>query len=158
MEMYKTILVPVDGSELAESVFPHVEALVRQSRSQPVDVILIRVCEPARMVMAGYGADAIGQAAIIADQAAAAMKEDAEKYLAAVEKRLREAGLKVRTELLEGDPADEILEYAANNPVDLIAMATHGRSGISRWAYGSVASKVLRGIATPLLLVTPSKS
>ncbi len=155
--MYKTILVPLDGSELAESIFPHIEAFARQTSAWPADVVLVRVCEPARMVMAGYGADAIGQAAIIADQAAAVVKEDAEKYLAAVEKRLKEAGLKVRTDLLEGDPADEILNYAANNPVDLIAMATHGRSGLSRWAYGSVASKVLRGIATPLLLVTPEK-
>ncbi len=155
--MYKTILVPLDGSELAESVFPHVETLARQTSAWPADVVLIRVCEPARMVMAGYGSDAIGQAAIIADQAAAVVREDAEKYLDEVEKRLRASGLKVRTELLMGDPAEEILEYAANNPVDLIAMATHGRSGISRWAYGSVASKVLRGIDTPLLLVTPEK-
>jgi len=154
--MYKMIVVPLDGSELAESVLPHVEGCARQSGTWPADIVLLRVCEPARMLIGGYG-QAVEQGVLIAEQAAAACKADAEEYLAAMEKRLKEAGLKVRTVLLEGDPASEILEYAANNPVDLIAMGTHGRSGISRWAYGSVASKVLRGMATPLLLVTPEK-
>ncbi|MGB2800258.1 MAG: universal stress protein [Dehalococcoidia bacterium] len=153
--MYKTILVPLDGSELAERVLPHVEMLAKAG-VEPAEVVLLRVCELARMVMGGYG-EAVGQMAILTEQAAAACKADAEEYLAAMEKRLKETGLKVRTVLLEGDSANEILEYATNNPVDLIAMVTHGRSGISRWAYGSVASKVLRGIATPLLLVTPEK-
>ncbi len=153
--MYKMILVPLDGSELAELVLPHVEMLAKTG-VEPAEVVLLRVCELARMVMGGYG-EAVGQMAILTEQAAAACKGEAEEYLAAMEKRLKEAGLKVRTVLLEGDSANEILEYATNNPVDLIAMGTHGRSGISRWAYGSVASKVLRGIATPLLLVTPEK-
>ena len=153
--MYKTILVPLDGSELAELVLPHVEMLAKAG-VEPAEVVLLRVCELARMVMGGYG-EAVGQMAILTEQAAAACKADAVEYLAAMEKRLKEKGLKVRTVLLEGDSANEILEYATNNPVDLIAMGTHGRSGISRWAYGSVASKVLRGIATPLLLVTPEK-
>ena len=153
--MYKTVLVPLDGSELAELVLPHVEMLAKAG-VEPAEVVLLRVCELARMVMGGYG-EAVGQMAILTEQAAAACKADAVEYLAAMEKRLKEKGLKVRTVLLEGDSANEILEYATNNPVDLIAMGTHGRSGISRWAYGSVASKVLRGIATPLLLVTPEK-
>ncbi len=153
--MYKTILIPLDGSELAELAIPHVEMLAKAG-SEPAEVVLLGVCESARMVMGGYGG-AVGQMAVLAEQAAAACKADAEQYLSATEKRLKEKGLKVRTVLMEGDPAHEILEYAANNPVDLIIMGSHGRSGISRWAYGSVASKVLRRIATPLLLVTPQK-
>jgi nucleotide-binding universal stress UspA family protein len=101
--------------------------------------------------------DRFGASALVVEQAAIADREDAEKYLAEVAERFKESGLKVRTELMIGDAADEILEYAKKHPVDLIAMATHGRSGISRWAYGSVASKVLREINTPLLLVTPPK-
>jgi len=154
--MYKMILVPLDGSELAELVLPHVEMLAKAG-VEPAEVVLLRVCELARMVMGGYG-EAVGQMAILTEQAAAACKADAEEYLAAMEERLKEKGLKVRTVLLEGDSANEILDYAANNPVDLIAMGSHGRSGISRWAYGSVASKVLRGIATPILVVTPEKN
>ncbi len=153
--MYKTILVPVDGSELAELVIPHVEMLAKAG-AEPAEVVLLGVCESARMVMGGYG-ETVGQMAVLVKQAAAACKADAEQYLAATEKRLKEKGLKVRTVLMEGDPAHEILEYAANNPVDLIIMGTHGRSGINWWAYGSVTSKVLRRIATPLLLVTPEK-
>ena len=114
------------------------------------------VCESARMLIGGYGG-AVEQGVLIAEQAAAACKAEAEKYLAATEKRLKEKGFKVRTVLMKGDPASEILNYAANNPVDLIAMGSHGRSGISRWAYGSVASKVLRGISSPILVVTPKK-
>jgi len=153
--MYKMILVPLDGSELAEMVLPHVEMLVKACEG-PVELVLLQVCEPARAVMAGYG-ETVGQAAILAEQAAEAWKTQAGEYLAAMEKKLKEKGLKVRSELLVGSPGEEILDYAANHPVDLIAMASHGRSGISRWAYGSVTSKVLRGISTPILVVTPKK-
>ncbi len=56
---------------------------------------------------------------------------------------------------LEGKPADKIVEYASKNPFNLVVMATHGRSGVSRWAYGSVAERVLYGVSSPLLLVRP---
>ncbi len=153
--MYKTILVPLDGSELAEMVLPHVEMLVKACGGD-VELVLLQVCEPARPMVAGYG-EAVGQAAILAEQAAEVCRAEAAEYLAAMEKKLKEKGYKVHTESLVGSPGDEILDYAANNPVDLIAMASHGRSGISRWAYGSVTSKVLRGISTPILVVTPEK-
>ena len=154
--MYKMILVPLDGSDLAEMVLPHVEKLAKATEKS-AQVVLLEVVEPPRTVMAGYGGEAVGQAAILAEQAAEACKQEAEEYLAETEKRLKAKGLDVRSELKIGSAGDEILEFAANNPVDLIAMASHGRSGISRWAYGSVASKVLRGIATPILVVTPAK-
>ncbi len=153
--MYKKILVPVDGSGLAELVLPHVEMLAKAG-VKPAEVVLLMVCEPARMVVGGYG-EAIAQGVLIAEQAAEECKVESEKYLAAMEERLKGKGLKVRTVLLEGDAAGEILNYAANNPIDLIAMGSHGRSGIRRWAYGSVTSKVLRGISTPILVVTPEK-
>ena len=79
--MYKTILVPLDGSELAELVLPHVEMLAKGG-VEPAEVILLRVCEVARMVMGGYG-EAVGQMAVLTEQAAAAFKADAEEYLAA---------------------------------------------------------------------------
>ncbi len=153
--MYRTILVPLDGSELAEMVLPHVEMLVKACGGD-VELVLLQVCEPARPMVAGYG-EAVGQAAILAEQAAEVCRAQAAEYLAATEKKLKEKGYKVRSEMLVGSPGDEILDYAANNPVDMIAMASHGRSGISRWAYGSVASKVLRGISTPILVVTPER-
>ena len=153
--MYRMILVPLDGSDLAEIVLPHVEKLAKAGE-QPAEVVLLEVVEPPRAILAGYG-DGMGQAAVLAQQAAEAEKEEAQKYLAEMEKRLKAKGLNVRSELKAGNAGDEILDFAEGNPVDLIAMASHGRSGISRWAYGSVASKVLRGIATPILVVTPER-
>jgi len=74
-------------------------------------------------------------------------------YLANVEKRFREAGFKVRCELPLGNPAQEIINSSVNNRANLIAMVIHGRSGISRWAYGNTAEEVMIGARTPILLV-----
>ena len=145
--MYRAILVPLDGSELAEIVLPHVEALVKATGGE-AEVILLHVCQPSWH-------EAVGQEAAMAREVEEAKRKQAEEYLAAMETQLKEKGLKVRSELLFGCPAGQILDYTARHPVDLIAMASHGRSGISRWAYGSVTSKVLQGIATPTLVVTP---
>lgn len=82
-------------------------------------------------------------------------KREDEQYLAKIEKRLKDAGLKVRYELLMGKPTDAIVEYLTKNPVNLVVMSTHGRSGLSRWVYGSVAEKVLHGTSTPIFLVRP---
>ena len=152
--MYKTILVPLDGSELSEIVLPHVETLVKACGDE-AEVVLIHVCEPVYGKVAEMGPGAVYVLPNLVEEAEEACKKEGEEYLAGMEKRLKEKGLKVRTVLKKGDSGGEILDYAAHNPVDLIAMASHGRSGISRWAYGSVTSKVLRGISTPILVITP---
>jgi len=156
----RTILVPLDGSELAESVLPHVEAVAKQRGAEIVDVILLRVCEPP-IISSDYP-EAIMPLSWEehVEQQMALCKRASEKYLASVEKRLKDAGLKVRSEALVGkpplgNPANEIIDYANRNPFNLIVMATHGRSGISRWAYGSVAARVLLGVSSPLFLVRP---
>ena len=156
----RTILVPLDGSELAESVLPHVEAVAKQRGAEIVDVILLRVCEPP-IISSDYP-EAIMPLSWEehVEQQMALCKRASEKYLARVEKRLKDAGLKVRSEALVGkpplgNPANEIIDYANRNPFNLIVMATHGRSGISRWAYGSVAARVLLGVSSPLFLVRP---
>lgn len=156
----RTILVPLDGSELAESVLPHVEAVAKQRGTEIVDVILLRVCEPP-IISSDYP-EAIMPLSWEehVEQQMALCKRASEKYLASVEKRLKDAGLKVRSEALVGkpplgNPANEIIDYANRNPFNLIVMATHGRSGISRWAYGSVAARVLLGVSSPLFLVRP---
>ena len=154
--MYKMIVVPLDGSELAEMVLPHVEMLVKEC-TEEAEIVILQVCEPLQSKLSGMGPGGNIVIPRLAKQAEEACKEQAVEYLAGVEKRLKEKGFKVRTELKVGSPGEEILDYAANNPVDLIAMASHGRTGISRWAYGSVTSQVLRGIATPILVVTSEK-
>ncbi len=71
-------------------------------------------------------------------------------YLAEVGKRLKEAGIRVQMDTPLGKPAEEIIKYAEKNESGLIAMSTHGRSGFSRWAYGSVAEQVMLGTLTPV--------
>ena len=98
---------------------------------------------------------AIAQHPIYREQEMASLRAEAELSLAGTKERLSQAGLEVRVEVLFGGPAEKIVEYAMKEAVDLIAMATHGRSGFSRWVFGSVAEKVLRAVAIPILLIRP---
>jgi nucleotide-binding universal stress UspA family protein len=157
----RTILVPLDGSELAETVLPHVEALAKQRGAELVEVVLLSVCEPSGA--SGYYPPSArfetekGAVHVMprdfARAQATRQKMLAKQYLTGVEKRLKDAGLRVRSELRVGDAANEIIDYASNSPFNLIVMATHARSGFSRWAYGSVTTKVLQGVSSPMFLV-----
>ena len=149
----RTMLVPLDGSKLAESVLPHVEALAKQRGSELVDVVLLRVCEPP-VILSDYPEATMElswEEHVQKEKEWA--KEAGERYLAGVEKRLSGAGLKVRSEVPLGRPIDEIIDYANRNPFNLIVLSTHGRTGITRWAYGSVADKVLRSSCIPVLMI-----
>jgi len=148
----RTILVPLDGSPLAECVLPHVTTLAKQRGAELVDIVLLAVCEP--MISPPFSPVAVVTPEYVAADMARC-RQLAEGYLAAVEGRLRSDGLRVRSEVLIGKAADAIIDYAGSIPSDLIAMATHGRSGLSRWVYGSVAGKVLVGASRPVFLVRP---
>jgi nucleotide-binding universal stress UspA family protein len=148
------MLVPLDGSELAELVLPHVEALAGPQCGAEAEVILVGICEPLVLPPAMTPETSVNWGGA-ADEYMAKSKKSADKYLSRVQKGLTDAGLKVTLEVLEGDPATEIIEYAGKRQVNLIVMATHGRSGLGRWAYGSVAQKVLHGGSSPILLVRP---
>ncbi len=154
-----TILVPLDGSELAESVLPHVETLAKQRGTEPVDVVLLRVCEPpvtpyyyvpeAEISAVPFNwADHVQQETIRG-------KQVAKEYLAGVEKQFKASNISVRSEIRAGKATDEIVDYANKNPFNLIVMATHGRAGLSRWVYGSVAEYVVLGVSSPVLLIRP---
>jgi nucleotide-binding universal stress UspA family protein len=91
---------------------------------------------------------------VIEDAQARAL-EFGREYIAGMVEKLKTSGFEVNAEVVRGKAADAILEYAKNNSVDMIAMTTHGRSGVSRWVMGSVAERVVRGSAVPVLLVTP---
>jgi len=133
--MYDTILVPLDGSELATAILPHVKAV---AAGHQAEVILLEVL-PATGVVADVAAEE---------------QQEAEDHLMAVVQDLKDAGVKARHTIRHGaDAAAEIVDYADVNDVDLIAMSTHGRSGVGRWVFGSVASKVLRGTTRPILLI-----
>jgi nucleotide-binding universal stress UspA family protein len=135
--MYDRILVPLDGSEMAEGIMPHIEAV---AAGHQAEVILFQVL-PATGTIADVAAE---------------QRYEADEYLGGVEKRLSEKGINVRYSIRHGaDAAAEIVDYADVNDIDLIAMSTHGRSGIGRWVFGGVASKVLRGTNKPILLIRP---
>jgi nucleotide-binding universal stress UspA family protein len=148
--MYEKILVPLDGSELAESVLPHVETIARGC--SVVEIVLLRVCE-APSILADYpeGRDKSWEKHV--ERMTTNAQQQCNIYLGDVEKQLRDRGFSVRVESRLGKPAEEIINYANENNVDLIIMASHGRAGVSRWAYGSVADKVLRSSCVPVLLV-----
>jgi nucleotide-binding universal stress UspA family protein len=148
----RKILVLLDGSELAESVLPHVEAVAKQRGAGLVEVVLLTVCEP--MLLPSYYPITMP---LSWDDHVTMCKRDSEQYLAKIEKWLKDTGLRVRSEVLTGKPADAIVDYVNKNPVNLIVMSTHGRSGLGRWVFGSVAEKVLLGVTSPILLIRPQQ-
>jgi len=145
----RIIIVPLDGSELAETVLPHVEALSKQRGIELEEIVLLRVCEYPFIAAEYPGEDWTKYI----NWAMEHCKNASEKYLAEVKERLNETNLKVSTKVLTGNPADEIIDYSKRTPSSLIAMSTHGHSGVGRWVFGSVADKVLREGNKPLLLV-----
>lgn len=155
--MYGKILVPLDGSELAEGVVAHVEELARRFQSEVtlMQVVaplskLVAETSPASLEPTGAGA-AVGLEA--AAEAVKAEHEGARTYLDGIAGRLKAAGISVRVEVTEGMAGDAIVDYAHHHELDLIAMSTHGRSGLLRLFYGSVADHVLRHAGTPVLLI-----
>ena len=150
--MYEKLLVPLDGSELAECVLPHVEALANGCSVKKV--IFINVVEQTRLYISSDPYDE-GIARSQYDPEESHLKDTAlaEKYLAAVSARVSYQGVDLQSEVISGRAADSIADYATKNAVDLIVIATHGRSGISRWVWGSVADKVLRSSCVPVFIV-----
>ena len=141
--MYKRMLVPLDGSELAEVVFNYAKEFAGRL---DLEVVLLYVSTPAEEEFLPMHRAYIEHAADIVRRQSQEVQEktDIQPGSKAVE---------ARGELVVGHPAEEILRYADENTIDLILMATHGRSGIRRWAMGSVADKVLRASKVPVLLV-----
>lgn len=142
--MYQKILVPLDGSKLAECVLPHVKAIARGCGIR--EVVIVRVVEPIPPeAPPAMDFDAVQKAAAKA----------AEEYLAKIKAELSKEGLNVEAKVLTGKAAETITDFAQHNKVDLVAIATHGRSGFSRWVFGSVADKLVRSSHAPVLLIRP---
>jgi nucleotide-binding universal stress UspA family protein len=144
--MYDEILVPLDGSVLAEAALPHARAL---SKAFDARVTLISVIEPATVISQPGMVGPVLSVSVDAEAEMTALRE----YLDKIATNLRTEGIDVRIAVREGDSASEVVDYAAANREDIIVMSTHGRSGIRRWVYGSVADKVLRSANVPVLLI-----
>ena len=142
---YKHILVPLDGSDLAEAALDDALCLAESTGAQ---LTLLQVIQPAETVI---GAEVMYP--IYLDQQWENQKLLALNYLNNLRQRHARHPLTINLVVELGAAGETIIDYAHQHPVDLIVMATHGRSGLSRWVYGSVADKVLRGAGVPVLLV-----
>lgn len=141
--MIKKILVPLDGSKLAEKALSYAEELAWKFKAE---LILVRVSETAP-VTADHGVP-------IRIQPNDSSQNEAKLYLNGIKGELRELQVPAQVVVRESPAvAEAIIELVCQKAVDLIVMSTHGRSGLSRWIYGSVAHKVLQGAPCPIYLI-----
>ncbi len=147
MQHYINLLVPLDGSKTAEAALPHAIGLAKIEHAA---VTLLLVVLPIEDVIATGSSEPI-----YVDEQWAAKKQRALSYLDGVRER-QEDGLLIRTAVETGPVAATIIDYAVRKSVDLIVLATHGRSGVQRWLLGSVAEKVLHAARQTVLLVRAS--
>jgi len=168
--MYQKILIPLDGSKLAECTLPYAEKIASNCGTQ--EVILVSVTERIKVTHIFHDAGTtFGQQMLdysvgsnvpspdmptsdsLFTEVIGKMDKQAQKYLDRIAKDLEAKGIKVKTKVLRGDPAGEIVAQAEEDVCDLIVMASHGRSGPTRWALGSVTDKVFRKSCVPVLMV-----
>ncbi len=149
--MYEKILVPLDGSKEGETAVPFVEELATKFKAQ---VILFHVIASDHdfCTMDGCSSFAFNDAQMKSEKASA------QKYLDKVGAGLKQKGLTVKSEVRLGNAAEEIVKFADETSASVVAMSTHGRSGFSHLAFGSVTEKVLHSGKTPVLLVRASEA
>ncbi len=149
---FRRIVVALDGSELAEQSLDWALRIVKKTKGS---LTLLRAVEPPLPFTSPY----LPHAVVDTQAALEVGKAVSEEYLSDLDRRLRVEGVEVHTETLLGEhPAQGILELSRSHPVDLIAIATHGRTGVARIVLGSVADKVVRGSSTPVLLIRPAET
>ena len=159
--MYRKILVPLDGSAFAEQALLHVHNLLAH-RTDPVQVHLLLVMP----LVQNYSVSMANLYPFFpAPDSTAAVRADIERverdlrtYLAQTAEQVTAWGATTTFELRHGSPAEEILECVAEVGADLIVMSTHGRSGINRWVFGSVAGRLLHSAPIPILLIRAQRA
>jgi nucleotide-binding universal stress UspA family protein len=147
--MYQKVLVPLDGSDLAECVLDHVRVLVKEGSAGEVTLLNVVKVDTRYAELYGKNFDIT--------KMRKALFASARKYLAKIESQLNSEGIKVKMELLEANssPAYKITEYAQENGMELIIMGTHGYTGLKKMIMGSVAYGVLNSSPVPVLLIRP---
>lgn len=141
--MYQTVLVPLDGSKRAEAILPHVEELAGRYKAQ---VVFLQVIELVPYVTEASFFD-------LSQETFTQWAAEAQAYLAGIQGKFREKGIETRTRVESGPVVETIINVAEGEGADLIAMASHGRTGLSRVFYGSIAAGVLQRVDRPLLLI-----
>ena len=154
--MYDNIVVPLDGSSLAEQVLPYVKDMA-QHRAATIHLVSIAPLAPVVTAAASpvrlYPLVVSSADLELQVNERERIEEELTNYLRGIAIRLENGNVKTKIEVRFGEPAEEIIAYAEDVKADLIAMCTHGRTGLARWAYGSVAEKVMRHAHCPVLLV-----
>lgn len=150
--MYNKILVPLDGSELAERAL--VDLKVIAGAGHAPEVVLLMAVKPAFQGIPVYYEEIRGESP--GRKAEKEVEAYAKDYLSKVADRLKEDGIAAHTVTVHGDPAKEILNYAEKNQMDLIIISSFGSSGASRWALGKVTDRVAHYSPVPVLLVRPT--
>jgi nucleotide-binding universal stress UspA family protein len=142
--MFKRILVPLDGSEVAEGVLPFVKA---EASAHGATVVIMRVVAPFRSTLMMSPA--------LLEQASAQILPMIESYLEETAAGLRDEGFTVETVLKHGPPAERIIQYAESEGVDLIVIASRGETGTPRWRFGAIANKIVKTkTSMPVMVVT----
>jgi nucleotide-binding universal stress UspA family protein len=142
--VFAKILIPLDESNLAEQVLPCALAIARRMKSEVTLLCAVPPIQQNEVTEDGHFIDM--------DEMMEIAQREAREYLNAVAGPLHADGISVKTALETGIPSDCILDFAQSMEVDLIAMSTHGRTGVGRWVFGSVADRVLRNTTCPVLL------
>jgi nucleotide-binding universal stress UspA family protein len=145
--MYHKIIAPLDGSELAENILPHVATLAAGCPEGTVE--LVRVVENIDVPTRGGMAISGGQLNQLQEEA----RQEAEDYLNKVRQPLADRGLNVNIRVLTGKAADVLADYVRESGADLLVISSHGRSGPSRWLWGSVAEKLLHSACVPVMII-----
>ena len=140
------LLLPLDGSKESESILPHAMEIASKFKSEVIMFQAISLAFPT------YAAEAYAYVTY-SDQQMDAMKASALDYLEKIGSSFREKGIEVKSDVRFGSTADEVINYTDEIGADLVAMTTHGRSGIGRWLFGSTTARVMKGGNTNLLLV-----
>jgi nucleotide-binding universal stress UspA family protein len=149
--MFNRILVCLDGSKLSEQILPYAEAQALRFGSK---VTLLQIATLSSAGLAGAGSSPYVDQMIVEQMQLA--EEEAKTYLQKTAEALKAKGLQVDAVVLRGTPAGEIIvDYASKNSIDLIAIATHGHSGLGRIVFGSVADYVLRRSNLPIMVIKP---
>jgi len=146
--MFNHLLLPLDGSPLAEAALPAAMELASKFNST---ITLVWVIQPPHLIMTAANGSVYAQ---LLTEMRHQSEQDAQSYLRRHQGSLRQQGYSVQAIVTEGENiADALLDVATNREVDTIVMSTHGRGGLSRWVFGSVADKVLRQAEVPVLLI-----
>jgi nucleotide-binding universal stress UspA family protein len=149
--MFERILVPLDGSKVGEAAIPVIKRLLtRRSSSSKVDIYLLAVITLLRhWVVVGEASAPVSYT----EEELSLIKDRVQNYLEKTAESIDGSGVTIHCMVVTGNASEEILKAAGEIDADLIAMSTHGRSGLRRMAFGSITDKILRGASVPVLMV-----